>query len=213
MLKSLALLLLPVALLAQSKPAIDNERVIVWDVNWAAGTPPAMEFSKYDCVVVFTADGQLRKVSSVAPTTVVTHKAGEVMYLEQAAVDKLEAPAGSKAHTVLIFIKTDPLPPLENKSGQPAAFPRPGAKRIMNNARFTAWDYSWTLGQAVPMHYHDKDVVVFYFEDGPLKSTTPDGQVTVNDYTAGSIRFNTRDRLHTEELVKGAQHAIITEIK
>jgi quercetin dioxygenase-like cupin family protein len=214
MLKVLILSLLPAIAVAQvTKPVIDNERVKVWDVDWSQGALPAADFAKYDCVVVFTKAGQLRKVSSVSPTTVVTHAAGEVMYLDQLAVDKLEAPPGSMPHTVVIFIKTDPMPPLENKSGQPNAFPRPGGKRVMNNARFTTWDYTWTPGQPTPMHFHDKDVVVVYLEDGSLKSTTPDGQVTVNDYTAGSIRYNARDRVHTEEVVKGTQHALITEIK
>ena len=217
MLKDLVIVTLclaPFAAVAQtSQPVIDNDRVRVWDVNFASGPAPAMEFSKYDAFIVFTTGGQLRKVSAVAPTAVVTHAAGEVMFLEQSAVDKLEAPAGSMAHTVIIFIKDDPRPPLKNESGHPAAFPRPGGKRLINNARVTAWDYSWTPGQPTPTHFHDKDVVVIYLEDGSLKSTTPDGQATTNDYTAGAIRYNSRDRVHTEELTKGRQRALITEVK
>ena len=217
MLKDLVIVTLclaPLAALAQtSQPVIDNDRVRVWDVNFASGPAPAMEFARYDALIVFTAGGQLRKVSSVAPTAVVTHAAGEVMFLEQLAVDKLEAPAGSMAHAVIIFIKDDPRPPLKNESGHPAAFPRPGSKRLINNARVTAWDYSWTPGQPTPTHFHDKDVVVIYLEDGSLKSTTPDGQSTTNDYTAGAIRYNSRDRVHTEELTKGRQRALITEVK
>jgi hypothetical protein len=63
------------------------------------------------------------------------------------------------------------------------------------------------------MHFHDKDVVVVYLEDGALSSTTPDGQKTLNEYSVGTTRFNLRDRAHTEELVKGTQRAIITEFK
>ena len=214
MLKKLVLLLLPVMAFAQgSRPVIDNERVVVYDVNWGAGPAPTMEFAKYDCVLVYLTGGQLRKVSAVSPITVVTHAAGEVMFLEQLAVDKLEAIPGNMPHTALIFIKTDPKAPLKNESGHPAAFPRPGAKRLMNNGRVTVWDYSWTPAQPTPTHFHDKDVVVVYLEDGALKSTTPDGQSTTNDYKAGSIRYNDRDRVHTEELTSGKQHAISTEIK
>lgn len=66
---------------------------------------------------------------------------------------------------------------------------------------------------ATPMHFHDKDVVVVFLEDGDLSSTTPDGQVVVNSYTSGAARFNPRGRIHTETLVRGKQHAIITELK
>ena len=66
---------------------------------------------------------------------------------------------------------------------------------------------------ATPMHFHDKDVVVVFLEDGDLSSTTPDGKVATNSYTSGAVRFNARDRTHTETLVRGKQHAIITELK
>jgi hypothetical protein len=35
----------------------------------------------------------------------------------------------------------------------------------------------------------------------------------VNELSRGLIRFNARDRIHTEELVKGKSRAIITELK
>ena len=63
------------------------------------------------------------------------------------------------------------------------------------------------------MHFHDKDVVVFYQEDGDLQSTTPNGEKTVNPYKPGMIRFNLRDRIHTETLIRGKQRALITELK
>jgi len=66
---------------------------------------------------------------------------------------------------------------------------------------------------ATPMHFHDKDVVVVFLEDGDLKSTTLDGKEVVNKYTTGTVRFNQRDRTHTETLMNGRQRAIITELK
>jgi hypothetical protein len=63
------------------------------------------------------------------------------------------------------------------------------------------------------MHFHDKDVVVLFLKDGDLKSTSADGKVTTNQYKAGTVRFNTRNRTHTETLVNGEERAIITELK
>jgi len=63
------------------------------------------------------------------------------------------------------------------------------------------------------MHFHDKDVVVIYFGNGSLKSTTPDGKSVVNKWTTGDTRFNLRDRVHTETLLDGQLRAIITELK
>lgn len=119
----------------------------------------------------------------------------------------------SHGRTIVIELKDNKIPPLANTSGLPNAFPRPGSKKVLENKRVIVWDYSWTPGVATPMHFHDKDVVVTYLKDGSLKSTTPKGEVTVNDYKFADVRFNKRDRSHTETLVKGSQRAIITEFK
>jgi hypothetical protein len=114
---------------------------------------------------------------------------------------------------ILIGLKDFKVDSLANKSGYPAAFPRPGSKKLFENARVVVWNYSWTPGVPTPMHFHDKDVVVYYLDDGDLQSTTPSGEKTVNEYRPGMIRFNLRDRSHTETLVRGKQHGIMTELK
>lgn len=102
---------------------------------------------------------------------------------------------------------------MKNTSGYPAAFPRPGVKKLLDNARVTVWDYTWKPNVPTPMHYHDKDVVVLFLKDGDVKSTTPDGKSVVNSFTRGTVRFNKGNRTHYETLVKGEQRALITELK
>jgi hypothetical protein len=114
---------------------------------------------------------------------------------------------------MVIDLKDHPVAPIENTTGYPLAFPRPGVKKLLENARVIVWDYTWTPDVATPMHFHDKDVVVLFLEDGDLKSTTPDGQDLVTPYTSGTVRFNLRNRTHKETLVRGKQRAIITELK
>ena len=63
------------------------------------------------------------------------------------------------------------------------------------------------------MHFHDKDVVVMYLENTALKSTEPDGKSILNEYKSADIRFNRRDRTHTELLVRDTGSAIMTELK
>ncbi len=69
------------------------------------------------------------------------------------------------------------------------------------------------VGVATPVHLHDKDVVAVFLEDGDLKSSTLDGQSVVNPHTPGEVRFTLRNRTHTEMLIRGKQHAILTELK
>jgi hypothetical protein len=124
-----------------------------------------------------------------------------------------EAVAGAGVRTVLIGLKDLRVAPISNHSGYPNAMPRARAEKLFENDRVIVWRYRWKPGEPTPMHFHDKDVVVVYMEDTFLRSTTPDGKSVVNEYKSGDIRFNRRDRIHTETLVGSAGSAIITEIK
>jgi len=166
---------------ATAKPAIDNDRVTVWDVSDSVTALP------FDAVVISFS--------------------GSATFVPKGTLPK------TTGRSIVIDLKAHPVPPLANTSGYPLAFPRPGSKKLLDNDRVTVWDFAWTLDVPTPMHFHDKDVVVLFLEEGDLKSTAPDGQSVVTAYTPGTIRFNARNRTHFETLVRGKQHAIITELK
>jgi len=138
---------------------------------------------------------------------VVVSLSGSAAFLPKGTAPKPEG------RSIVIDFKDHPVARLANTSGYPLAFPRPGSRKILENERVIVWDYTWTPGVPTPMHFHDKDVVVVFLDDGDLSSTTPDGKVVVNSFTRGTTRFNPRDRTHTETLVRGKQRAIITELK
>ena len=138
---------------------------------------------------------------------VVVSFSGSAVFLAKGMTPKAEG------RSIVIDLKDHPVPPIANTSGYPLAFPRPGSKKILENERVIVWDYTWTPGVATPMHFHDKAAVVVFMEDGDLSSTTLDGQVVVNPWTPGTVRFNAAGRTHTETLVRGKQHAIVTELK
>jgi hypothetical protein len=165
-------------------PALENDRVTVWDTTQPL--PPV----QHDFVAV----------SLSRKGTAHFGHAGS-------------APGKAGARTVVIELKDQALPPLANTTGHPLAFPRPHAKKLLENDRVVVWDYSWRPNEPSPMHFHDKDTLVVYEATGALQSTTPDGKSTVNDNKFGDIRFNRRDRTHTELLIRGTGHAVITELK
>jgi hypothetical protein len=178
----------------EEKPVIDNERVTVWDVTWAKGaTYPAAP----DRDVVF-----MRLTGANAGTASFSAKGSERNKIGH---------IGDR--WLIIELKDHPVPPLENKTGYPLAFPRPHVKKLLENDRVVVWSYRWNPGEPTPMHYHDKDVVLVYLEDTALTSTTPDGAKTLNEYKAFQIRFNRRDRTHTELLARGTGSALMMELK
>ncbi|HEV3141520.1 MAG TPA: hypothetical protein VGY57_13435 [Vicinamibacterales bacterium] len=172
-----------------SSSLIDNERVTVWDVT--SGDPFAPPHA-----------GDTVWISLSRP--------GEVAY--KSAGQHFD-PASLGGRAIVIDLKDHPVPPLPNASGYPNAFPRAGVKKLFENGRVVVWDYRWTPRVPTPMHFHDKDVVVVYVETGALKSTTVDGQSTANEFTAGTVRFNARNRVHSELLTSERARAIITELK
>ena len=171
---------------AAMKPAIENDRVTVWDVT---GSAPAQAS---DAVIVSLAGN-----ATWAPKGTPQKVDGRSMIIDLKEQD----------------LKEQPSPSYKNPGAYPLGFPRPGSKKILENDRVIVWDYTWQPDVATPMHFHDKDVVVVFLDDGDLKSTTPDGQATVNPYKPGTVRFNLGGRTHTETLVRGKQRAIITELK
>jgi hypothetical protein len=138
---------------------------------------------------------------------VVVSFSGNAAFLPKGTAPKITG------RSIVIDLKDHPVAPIENTSGYPLAFPRPGIKKLFENDRVIVWDYTWQPGVPTPMHFHDKDVAILFLEEGDLKATTPDGQSTVTAYTAGTAKFNARSRVHTETLVRGTERAIITELK
>ena len=198
---------------AAAAPAIDNERVSVWDVTLAKGQAGPATPHDMDTVVLFLEGGKIRTTSAGGKAMTTIRKFGDAVFTPRGrdAVDTVVA--GGPAHEVIVALKDHPEPRVANKSGLPLAFPRPGSVKVLDNRRVVAWRYSWKPGVATPMHFHDKDVVVGYRYDGALKSVTPQGAVTVNPYKAGDIRFNRGDRAHYELLTGARQSAVILELK
>jgi hypothetical protein len=167
---------------------LDSPRVRVWADRGdapASGSLPSIRV---------TLDGQVRY-----------RAAGEI-----AGTTKTMPPGG---YAVLIELKDAKVPPLPNPTPYPLAFPRPNVKKVLENERVVIWDYTWTPGVPTPTHFHDKDVVVIYLEDGALRSTEPSGSSVINEHYFGFTKLNARNRAHTEQLVTGKARAIIVELK
>lgn len=179
-----------------ARPVMDNARVAVWDFTWTKGVPAAMELTTSAAIWV-----------SIAPVE------GQVVYWAKGAVRQAPRSPNAPARSIVVSLKDSAPATLENKSGVPNAFPRPGARKLLENDRVIVWDFTWTPGQPTPVHFHDKDALVVYLRNGALKSTTPDGKSAVNTLTVGKTTFNARDRVHTETLIEGESRAIITELK
>jgi hypothetical protein len=182
---TLSIVILSLAALSHSaEPVIENDRVVVWDTTTAM--PPA----QHDFVAVSLS------------------QKGTVIFGHQGTI-----PSKDGARTVVIELKDNSPPPIANSTAYPLAFPRPHAKKLLENDRVIVWNSIWRPSEPTPMHFHDKDALAVFESNGTLQSTTPDGKTVVAEFKFADIRFNRRDRTHSELLLKGHAHAVIIELK
>ncbi len=182
---SLCALALSLAALSRAaEPVIDNDRVTVWDT--AGALPPA----RHDFVAV----------SLSKKGTAIFGRRGEI-------------PSKDGARTVVIELKDNSPAPIPNNTAYPLAFPRPHAKKLLENARVVVWNSVWRPGEPTPMHFHDKDAVAVFEADGALQSVHADGKKTDFEIKFGDVRFSRRDRAHSELLLRGQARAVIIELK
>jgi hypothetical protein len=199
---------------SQNLPIIDNEVVTVWDVTWGRVSLNPVQGYPRDSVSVYLAAGPIKITRPNGRVSFIPKHVGEVVYDPKGTQQVQEGVASDHpARSIVIAFKDHPMPPPQNTSGYPNAFPRPGAKKLFENYRILVWDYTWTLNVPTKMHFHDKDVVVVYMENGALKSTGADGQSVINENSFGLVKYNDRDRSHTETLIRGKGRAIIVEMK
>ena len=195
------------------KQLIDNERVTVWEATWPKGKPTPMHRHQFDMVGIDLADATMKATNQQGVVTNSRYQPGRVGFTRKGDTHMEEGTSDTPRHMILIDLKDVVVQPLANKSAYADAFPREGARKLLENDRVVVWDYSWTPGKPTVMHFHDKDVVVVYLGNGDLSSTTPEGKTTVNSYAFGQTKFNPRDRTHSELLVKGSQRVIAVELK
>jgi quercetin dioxygenase-like cupin family protein len=208
----LALALALVTAPALAAPVIDNDSVMIADVPLAVSQSAPPTPAQFDTVTIFL-EGGVIATAAKGKTTTATRKWGDAVFTPRGtgAVDTLVS--GGPAHEVVIALKDHPASHLPAIPGTPSAFPRPNAVKAFENDRVVVWNFSWTPGQTVPMHQHDKDVVMAFRYDGPIQSTESDGKVNMLPFKKGQITFSKAGRVHAELLAGERQSGIMVELK
>jgi hypothetical protein len=196
----------------------ENDRVIIWNVNWLKNVPQPIHRHLYDMAGVYLQYGFINvttpegKVSPSNPFEVprpyfqlrgVTHK-------EEA----VGGPDDPERMAIMVDLK-EPGP----RGGRPVdfhatpAFPREGAKDVLDNVRVRMWDYTWVPKKAVGMHVHAEDSVEVFVTGGTLLIRGADGSETSKTFAARDARFVPRGTRDSEEATDGSPRAITIELK
>ena len=195
---------------AAPQAVIDNERVTVWDVKLAPGEDAPPTPTAFDTITVFLEGGTIRTRHADGRTTTATRSFGDAVFTPKGSgtIDMSD-----HAHEVVIALKGGTAGPSPGSEGIPNAFPRAGSEKMFENDRVVVSRFSWTPGVPVPMHHHDKDTVMVFRYDGPIRSMGTDGKSEILDFRKDQIMFSKAGRNHTELLAGERQSAVMTELK
>jgi hypothetical protein len=202
-----------------TKQLFDNERVTAWEVNWIRDIPQPIHRHQYDMAGVYLRYGPIRvtspdgKESPQRPPFEVPRP-----YFQEKGITHREemigfAPDAPQRLAIMFDLKEVTVPPASLKPGTPAAFPREGAIKAIDNARVIEWDYTWTPGRVVPMHTHDKDSVQVFFQGGTIKFVGADGKTEIREFKSGAARFVPRGTTCSEEAINSSPRAVTIELK
>jgi hypothetical protein len=191
---------------------IDNDQVTVWDITLKPGQQGPATPADQDAVILYLEGGTIKSDGASGSATM-THAFGDAVFIPKGGAVRDTLLKGGPAHEVVVWLKNAKAKTIANPTKYPPAWPRPGAVKILENARVTAWNYSWIQGRPAPTHFHIHQQVVAYRYDGAIKTIAPDGKTTADAHKAGEIRFTEPNRLHSEEWDSGRMSAVVLELK
>ena len=198
---------------AGAKQLLDNDRVTVWDVVWPKGQPTALHRHPYALAGVYLEPGTRVITDADGSKRNVSNEAGGVTFQLKGLTHIEEGTSDSPLHAIMIELKQDAPIGDDTSADLPPAFPREGAKQLLDNDRFRVWDYAFTPHRVGPLHRHVRDAVAVWMEGGKLRATPRDGAPAVNTQTKFTATYSRRGSVHTEEAIEGTPHAYVFELK
>jgi hypothetical protein len=96
---------------------------------------------------------------------------------------------------------------------EPSAWPRDGAKNVLENPRIRMWDYTWVAGAPAVKRVYRNDVVEVVVTGGTIRVTGADGKPETRVLAAKDARYVSRGTVRTEAHVSGSPRVIAIELK
>lgn len=193
---------------------METDRLVVWDIVWPKGEATPMHRHVHDQVgtyyqsggrAITTLDGQTRQATT-AVGALSTTKMGTT-HIEAGTTDP-------PLRAVFIEMKH------EKGSGLPApastitaAFPRDGARQLLDDDRVTVWDATWTPGVRGAGSRYPTESILVWLEKGTVR-VTPDGRpATTVSVAPGQMKYYARGSIEAIEAVDGAPRAMVFAFK
>jgi quercetin dioxygenase-like cupin family protein len=192
---------------------LDNARVVAWHVQWAKARPTPMHEHTLDLVGIVLEGGHA-KVTLPDGTVRVGQPSerGNVVFQPRGVIH-VEESLVAAGRTIGIELKDVPSPVRARAAGAVEAFPREGARLVLENDRVALWDYQWVASRPVALHAHSRDTVVVPIDAGDVTVEFQSGEVRVTRLVPGEVLFFSQAEPHREAATAGSPRAIVVELK
>src|SRR5947207_2295155 len=77
-------------------------------------------------------------------------------------------------------------------SKYPPAYPREGARKILENDRVILWDVTLENNRRTATHSHPYDILSVTLTPGAIRDIGPDGVIEERRFEAGQVRYQTK---------------------
>jgi hypothetical protein len=193
---------------------MENDRIRVWDIVWPKEQPTALHRHIYDQVGTYYAPGgrKITQPDGEARTNVT--EVGSLSTTRKGTTHIEEGTTDPPLRAVFIEMKQDgpsALPPAD--SGGPAAFPREGAKELLNDERVRVFDATWRSGAEGFTYRAALEAVLVFLGDGTLRVEPGHGATSTVAVHAGTMRHLARGEDAALEMASGSPRVMFFEFK
>ena len=193
---------------------LENDRVIVWDVQLQKGQRAELHTHPYDIVSVTLTDGGHQDNGADGLTEERMFKMGDVRFTPKGRTH-FEVGLTDPPRRAIITELKPVAPGLEpTASNYPPAYPREGAKKILENERVILWDVTLDNNHRTEVHRHPYDIMSVTLVPGAIRDVGIDGTIEERRFETGQVRFQNKGRIHADEGASAVpRRSIVIEFK
>jgi quercetin dioxygenase-like cupin family protein len=182
-----------------AKKILENDRVIVWDVQLQKGQRAAMHTHPYDIVSVTLVPGGQQDNGADGVREDRMFKMGDVRFTPKGRTHFEVGLTDPPRRAIVTELKPIASGGAQTASKYPPAYPREGARKILENDRVILWDVTLENNRRTEMHNHPYDFMSVTLTPGAIRDVGVDGAIEERQFEVGQVRFQNKGRIHADE--------------
>jgi hypothetical protein len=191
---------------------LETDRINVWDIVWPKGQPTALHRHVYDQVGTYYARGGRLITATDGTERRGMTEVGSLSTTRKGTTHVEEGTTDPPLRAVFIELKKDAPSGAAAASVGAPAFPRDGAKQVLDDDRVTAWDYTWTSGAQTLKYRAPLDTVVVWLGEGSARLAGK-GAPTSFEVKPGTMRYLAKGADETLEVTSGSPRTLFFQLK